>query len=282
MTRSAHRRVCLMATIACACWATVGCRVIHTEVRTGDETCDAEVNGTVVRDTADFAGEECDDKAPRERKRWLKERPFAGKFQEFKAKAADHFAEEPVVAPHPRFHPVPTRPVFAPIPPEELAVLLAPPLTEAEKAKAAEKSGEKSEKLVAPVVPGANGKSDAIEIKPETPPKAFEPPHVVSPPIDVSPSAPPTRTARPDLPATPVLLPTPAPTLKPASNSADEEHDAEADVVHSIFEPQAAEAGEDQHEIQRRVEHAGGMSDEPLLWRVVPTPAGSLRATPAE
>jgi hypothetical protein len=271
MPRYIHRRVCLFAAIACACWAATGCRVIRIEDRVDDEGCQA------FTETGDCEDQSCDDKAPRERKRWRKQRPFAGKFQEFKAKAADHFAEEPVVAPHPRFHPVPTRPVFAPIPPEELAVLLAPPVTEAEKAKAAEKSGEMGEKLLAPVVPDANGQSDAVEIKPESPPKTLEPPHVVSPPIDVSPAAPPTRTATPELPATPVLLPTPAPTLKPADNSTENGDDAEPEVVHSIFEPPSADAPP-----SGKIEFVDGESDEPLLWRVVPTPAGSLRATPVD
>jgi hypothetical protein len=214
----------------------------------------------------------CDAESPPERTRLLKQRPFAGKFQEFKAKAADHFAEDPVAAPHPRFHPVPTRPVFSPIPPEELAVLLAPP-PDAQ----ADKTEPDSKLAMPPKPTPTTGAPEGVESPVESPPRAFEPPHVVSPPVDVSPTAPPTRTARPDVPATPALLPTPAPSLKPAGNAEETESEREPKLVHSIFEPQSADSIP-----SSEIEYVDGDDEGPLLWRVVPTPAGSLRATPAD
>lgn len=196
MPRSSYRRELLFAAVACALLSATGCRSICC-----DTACDAEPEPA--------------------RERSLQRRPLAGRLAAFQAKCADHFAEEPAVAPHPRFHPVPTRPVFAPIPPEELAVLVAPP-------EAAGESAHPSEEKPASASPPA---------------------------IQDAPAATPDRTA----------------------HASGDETGAEASVVHSIFVPTPPE-----------VDHSatdapiGPFAVETLLWRAIPTPAGSLRAVPTD
>ncbi|RIK84790.1 MAG: hypothetical protein DCC68_00430 [Planctomycetota bacterium] len=116
---------------------------------------------------------------------------------------------------------MPTRPVFAPIPAEELAVLLAPPEAAAESANPSEEK-----------------------------PASASPPAAQSAPV-----AAPDRTA----------------------HASGDETGAEASAVHSIFVPTSPEA-------DRSAKDAaiGPFADEALLWRAIPTPAGSLRAVPAD
>lgn len=247
MPRSLHRRARLLAAVACALLSAAGCRSVCC-----DTACEAESEAA--------------------REPLLQRRPLAGRLPAFQAKCADHFAEEPVVAPHPRFHPVPTRPVFAPVPPEELAMLLAPP-TPSEEIKRSDVKPPRDE-------------------KPEREKPEHEKPGHASPPAvepaPTVPAAPQERTARSDARARPISAPAPSPSEldaephdAPATSDAEREShtnsESELAVVHSIFAPTSPD---DFH--ADVFAEFGSVADEPLLWRALPTPAGSLRAVPAD
>jgi hypothetical protein len=249
MIRNSYARALLAAAAICAA-AAPGCRAF----------CGPE------------AGEENCEEPPRR----LAGR-MEGRMEEWKAKAREHFHEEPVVAPHSRFHPVPTRPVFEAPSPEELAALF--PVPAGGKA-AAEKSDAAKDTVVnvgetpaaakppallpaAPEVTAPAAPAPAITVAPKaaapvdsptsrspslSPPQedgtpVREAPAEESPadePAD-SPLDPPTRTAnRPPTALTSVR----APSLNAASPEAElppSLSSTSADEVRSTFRPAATE-----------------------------------------
>lgn len=255
----------------------------------------------------------------------------------WKARCAEHFAEEPVVAPHSRFHPVPTRPVFSPPPAEELAALFAPKETPPATNKAANAANKPPAEAtptdptptvkLGPLAPPSDRSDVGSTTDPTTstqdgdahhesdgnnPPVAPDnaSPQTLAPP-DVEPDeAAPTRTAirtkfaaalhddqfgdsaaddRAVHPTTTPTKPTPVHSTfardgADARKAADAHPAADAPPVTDAPLPEEplpddvlpAEAA------PAETAHDAQSNGYPLHWRVVPTPAGSLRATPAD
>ncbi len=243
----------LFAAAALCAAAAPGCRVMC-----GPEACE----------------DDCDEKPRRLAGR------MEGRMEEWKAKAREHFHEEPVVAPHSRFHPVPTRPVFEPPSPEELAALFPPPAAEkaAPEKAAADKEAVANDAAtpaaakppsllpagpLAPEVAAPAVTAPAIRAAPSTespiaPPASrspsLTPPREDTTPVQENPAEdspadepadspldPPTRTAkRPPTALTSVR----APSLNAASPEAElpsQPSSTAADEVRSTFRPAAAE-----------------------------------------
>ncbi|MEX2188723.1 MAG: hypothetical protein WD875_18080 [Pirellulales bacterium] len=221
-------------------------------------------------------------------------RPLSGRLATWKASCAEHFAEEPVVAPQSRFHPVPTRPVFSPPPAEELAALFTPlpPKETPAKESPTTDNPPKASAGATPTTQSPIAQSPARNAPSASEPSTDAPTHEDRAEHDRSPSddspscqkdeavpdetlpppdETPTRTARHGS----QLLPTSTPkSLK--STDSDGKEKAVGGVIHSTFGPNQIDApipGES-FETAARV-------DDPLLWRAIRTPAGSLRAVPA-
>ncbi len=205
--------------------------------------------------------------------------PLAGRLSIWKDRCANHFADEPVAAPHSRFHPVPTRPVFSPPSAEELAALFTPP--EASKGQVDAKELEEQDAATMPSVRGPlddraitpdvldgdvldgdafDGDAqdrdvpDGEAIEAETPAETLPPPEELD-------GAEPTRTAR------------------------------RVGLRLEVPSQEGGKAGEKREVVDARNVDApspGGSpidvedADSPLLWRAVRTPVGSLRAVPAD
>jgi hypothetical protein len=164
MIRTHYVRAFLAAAAMCAA-AAPGCRAVC-----GPEACEDE---------------------PAEKPRRLAGR-MEGRMEEWKAKAHEHFHEEPVVAPHSRFHPVPTRPVFEPPSPEELAALFPPPV--AEKAGAEKDAAAKDTVAKDAAVPAAAKPPALLPVAPPSnviPLPAADTPAITAPPSNDPAVAPP-------------------------------------------------------------------------------------------
>jgi hypothetical protein len=119
-----------------------------------------------------------------------------GRMEEWKAKAHEHFHEEPVIAPHSRFHPVPTRPVFEAPSAEELAALFPPPT--------AAKDGA--------LAPGASKPPALLPVGPPTPEVAV--------PANTAPADSSSAKAAPAITVSPSMVPPIAPPASTPSGSA--------------------------------------------------------------
>lgn len=177
--------------------------------------------------------------------RWVHRRPLAGRWEHWKTRCVEHFTEQPVAAPHSRFHPVPTRPVFSPPPAEVLAAFVAP-----------------AEKAEQPMPETDNRGAKPIDEQPDEQPQE---PGASPDAMD----AVPTRTASGKHRAPPAQF--------DDTGNGEVENQPAAAVVRSTFVP--AESGLPAPEVSIAPPLE---ADAPLLWRAIPTPAGSLRAVPAD
>jgi hypothetical protein len=203
------------------------------------------------------------------------------------ASSEEHFSEEPVVAPHSRFHPVPTRPVFSPPPAEELAALFAPP--PAESATKADSSASPATEKPADAAPSDDAVLEDDRIQDDGPSSSAtesidtesldtenlddveqSAPMETLPPPDEAP----TRTARRSRQVSSAAKATEA---TEASRSDESDESDNRPVIQSTFGPVEQDAPMPGESIE-----TGTDVDGPLLWRALRTPAGSLRAVPAD